>query len=463
MMSNVILKELSLPEFSMEGTMPDIPLTEYESRINQTCAAMQQKGLDFLLVFADREHFANFCYLTGLDPRFEEALLIMDKHGKCKILLGNECMNWGTSTPLKFEYELFQDFSLLGQDRSRSRSLTEILKDFGISSKSKVGGIYYKYFTNANHQIIPEKSDLPAYLYEAVRTLCEGKAPVNAADMMMDASYGSRNRNCLEMLVRFEWASVRVSESMKRMIFAIRPGAKEYELASHYHSEGLPYSCHPMLSSGKKVKYGLSSPSSNTVKKGDAFTAAFGLWGALSCRAGMVASGPDDLPADIAASYEQFWRNYFKVIATWYETVGIGVSGDEVMQSVERVRDTSLFDFALNAGHTIHLDEWVNSPFYFGSQHRLYSGMALQMDIIPTNTHAFVAANAEDGIVLADESLRTRWKNEFPESWKRIELRKKWMQEKLGINLKPEVLPLSNIPACFSPYLLEPGRLASIS
>ena len=35
---------------------------------------MDERGLDQLVVYADREHSANLSYLTGFDPRFEEAL-----------------------------------------------------------------------------------------------------------------------------------------------------------------------------------------------------------------------------------------------------------------------------------------------------------------------------------------------------------------------------------------------------
>ena len=37
----------------------------------------------------------------------------------------------------------------------------------------------------------------------------------------------------------------------------------------------------------------------------------------------------------------------------------------------------------------------------------------------------------------------------------RIIKRREFMINKLGINLKPEVMPLSNIPAVISPFLLN--------
>ena len=35
---------------------------------------MAEQRLDALVVYADREHFANLLWLTNYDPRFEEAV-----------------------------------------------------------------------------------------------------------------------------------------------------------------------------------------------------------------------------------------------------------------------------------------------------------------------------------------------------------------------------------------------------
>jgi hypothetical protein len=41
-------------------------------------------------VYADREHSANVSYLTGFDPRFEEAILVVGATAEPAILVGNE-------------------------------------------------------------------------------------------------------------------------------------------------------------------------------------------------------------------------------------------------------------------------------------------------------------------------------------------------------------------------------------
>ena len=86
--------------------------------------------------------------------------------------------------------------------------------------------------------------------------------------------------------------------------------------------------------------------------------------------------------------------------------------------------------------------------------------MALQMDIIPVSKGEFVCANMEDGIVLADEQLQAEWASRFPASWKRIQQRRDFMINQLGIYIKQEVLPLSNIPGYYSPYLLNAKQVA---
>ena len=452
----ITLKEIALPEFGKCAEMPDIPSSEFERRFSATIAQMQALGYDALLVFADREHSANLAYLTNLDPRFEEALLLMDTHGNRKILLGNECMGYTGIVPISMAYELYQPFSLMGQDRSLSRPLSAILTEFGIKKGSKIGCAYYKTMDETDKSQL----EIPAYLADLLKKQV-GKSGVlaNANGIFMDNKTGLRHHNCLEELVRMEWASCRTSESIKNVIKNLKIGIREYELAAFYQSDGLTYSCHPMVSTGEKAQNGLCSPSAKKVQLGDAFTSAFGIQGALTCRAGFVAENKEQLPEDLQEVHEQFYRNYFETVVTWYENIGIGVRAATVCDRVEAARNLTVFDFAVNTGHTIHLDEWVNSPFTPDSDVELYSAMALQMDIIPISKNAFVCANMEDGVVLADANLRAAWAENYPESWKRIVARRAFMIENLGIKIREEVLPMSNMPAYYAPYFLNPKQV----
>jgi hypothetical protein len=84
--------------------------------------------------------------------------------------------------------------------------------------------------------------------------------------------------------------------------------------------------------------------------------------------------------------------------------------------------------------------------------------MALQVDIIPATGTPYHTTNIEDGIALADAPLRAAFAAKYPEAWSRIERRRTFMQDTLGIRLKPEVLPFSNLPAYLPPFWLAPER-----
>ena len=171
-----------------------------------------------------------------------------------------------------------------------------------------------------------------------------------------------------------------------------------------------------------------------------------------------MARGPAELPESLREFYPRFAANYFAVVAAWYSAVRVGATGGGVFQAAESHRDPALFDFAVNPGHYIHLDEWVNSPFAAGNRTMLKSGMALQMDIIPVSRGPFCYSNAEDGLVLADETLRSRLAQQFPEMWARIQRRREFMQNAIGIALDDSVLPLGNTSGWLAPYALSPER-----
>jgi len=456
---------LELPDFGgLDEPLPQIPLSEYQQRLSAVVARMEEAHLDFLLVYADREHFANLDFLIGFDPRFEEALLLLDITGRRWLLVGNECMGYLPHIGLNCEAVLFQEFSLMGQSRGHSRSLRRIFADFGIGQGASVGCAGWKYFEGSLVDNPQSAIEIPAYIVDLLRNLVGDTEKIcNAGALFMNPVDGLRVINSADQIAQFEFASIRTSESVLSAVRHVREGVAEYELEKHMTCSGLPLSCHGMISFGEKVKRGLSSPSDNCARLGDAFVVAFGLRGALTCRAGAVARGPGDLPTELREFYPRLAANYFEVVVRWYETVRINARADAVWQRVDSARNDSTFHFAVNPGHYIHLDEWVHSPFSQASLVHLRSGMALQMDIIPVSCGPFCYINAEDGIVLADETLRAELADHHPACWKRIEMRRNFMQEALGIRLHESVLPLGNAPGWLAPYVLEPDRAFIIS
>ena len=449
-------EQVSLPDFGMASEMPDLPVSVLSGRLQRTLMRMEQRSIEVLLVYGDREHFANLEYLTGFDPRFEEALLLLDRDGRRKLLVGNECMGYLPNEKLGLEVELFQAFSLMGQPRGRSRPLHRILADFGIRKGCRVGCVGWKYYDPPLVEGGELALDIPAYLVDLLRELTGAKdRVVNATNLLMGVEDGLRIINEPEQIARFEYAATVTSSAVLELMRHIKPGVREDELEHYLDGRGLPLTCHRMVSFGEKVRRGLASASANRACLGEPFTVAFGVNGALNCRAGMVARGPEDLNGELRDFFPRFAANYLDVVRTWYEALRVGAGAGDVYATTEGKRDPELYDFAVNPGHYLHLDEWVHSPFLADSTVELRSGMALQADIIPVSKGPFCYINAEDGIILADETLRSELRTRYPDMWRRIERRQRFMAEMLGIAVDVSVLPLSNMPGWVPPYALN--------
>jgi hypothetical protein len=89
--------------------------------------------------------------------------------------------------------------------------------------------------------------------------------------------------------------------------------------------------------------------------------------------------------------------------------------------------------------------------------------MAFQVDIIPATGTDHFTTNIEDGIALADEALRDAFATRYPAAWGRIQARRQFMDEALGIALHEDVLPFSNIPAYLPPFLLRPDHVMTMA
>ena len=371
------LAEIDLPEFGMPDAMPEIPTATYASRLARLRERADARGYDRLVVYADREHSANLSYLTGFDPRFEEALLVVGPDGDPAVLAGNECFGTAGAAPLPMRRHLFQDFSLPSQPRDRSRPLAELLAEEGIGPGRRVGVVGWKTYARAG------MSDVPAYLVDELRELVGAAGSVeNATDLLIDARDGLRVINEVEQLAAFEWASCQTSQGVRRLLGGLQPGMTEHEAVRLLEWNGWPLSCHLMLTAGPRATYGLLSPGDRPIERGDRFTTAFGIWGALTCRAGFVVESADELPEPIRDYVERLVAPYFAAIAEWYGAIRIGVTGGELHDIIARRLGDPFFGIFLNPGHQLHLDEWVNSPISPGSDHR-----AALRDGVPGRRH----------------------------------------------------------------------------
>ena len=455
---NIILKSIPLPSLPTPGAPPEVTATEFEARLNTLLENASRDGCDWVLVYADREHTANLAFLTNFDPRFEEAVLLLSQN-KRVLILGNEGMGYTSQAKPQLEFVLCQSFSLMGQPRGDAPRLDVVLRNIGIRAGQRVGCVGWKYLEASEDDDPNVPAFVPAYILRHVQRVLGDGVLVDITHWLMHPTHGLKSHNTAVQLAAFEYSAMHASNAVQRVVRGARPGQTEMEAASQlFQHPGLPYACHPMLNSAgpDAPVVGLRSPGPRTLRYGDGMSSAVNYWGALCARAGLLRAQPD--PAFV----QQVVMPYYKAIATWWQTLRIGISGDAIHSAVMHTLAGASWKPALNPGHLVSIDEWTHSPIRPGSTEQLGSGMALQCDIIPAPMPNGWALNCEDTVAIADANLRAGLAANFPEAWARIQARRNWMHDVLGLVLADEVLPLSNAPACLAPFWLAADLICAV-
>jgi len=328
-----------------------------------------------------------------------------------------------------------------------------------IGNGSRVGCAGWKYFADSEHPDGIHAIDLPAYIVDTLRELAGRENVTNATALLMDPGEGLRTACSPAEIAYLEYSNILASEGMKRMLFGLREGMIDHELAQLIEYNGEPFGCHMTMAAGDLP--GLSGPVGNVIRRGTPLSTNVCYWGSNSCRAGWVAASARDLPPDAQDYVEGFAAPYFEVMSEWYALLQIGTPGGELARLVAEKLPFDKYGITLNAGHLIHLDEWVSSPIYPGSEVPLHSGMAMQVDVIPSSP-IYASTRMEDGVLIADEALHNELKKQFPGCLARCQERRTFMTDVLGIDLPQEVLPLSNIPAIVPPFFLAPHTVFTL-
>ena len=465
--NKVFLKEIEWPEFGIpaDKKVPEPLVFEIENRLQKCRELMESRNLTHLIVYGDKEHFANLMYLTHFDPKFEEALLILKREGSPLILVGNECGGHLSASPLhnsgKLRNERYQSFSLISQPRDQSRPLKSIFESEGINSRSKIGCIGWKYFSDIEFPNPEKMIEIPSYIVEILRSICGYDSVVNSTDILMSPRYGLRTQCSVHEIAFFEYSNIMGSEGMKNMFKNFKYDVTDFELIKEYQYTGFPLSCHMGMKSSGNQHIGLAGPVGALIKKGEPCSTGIAYWGSNVCRAGWVAENENDLPDSAKDYVEKFASPYFSACALWYENLKIGTKGKVLQEIIDTYLPFEDFGVFLNPGHLIHYDEWVSSPIYKDSDDEILSGMYIQADIIPRSTTYF-SSRMEEGIIIADVALQNSLKELYPDVYERCMQRRKFMVEELGFSLPPEILPLSNIPAIVPPFFLNYQQVLSL-
>ena len=454
------LIETAWPDFGTTRVFPRPQAAELRQRVDALRDAAARHGYSHTLLYADREHFGNLAWLTGFDPRFEEALLIVRAGAKPLLLTGVECTSYLPVSPLwlngELRHEQYDDFSLPELTRGDYRSLEVILREEGVGTTSRIGVIGWKSYAK------PQQSDAPAYLIDTLRILAPEVR--NATALLIDPQHGLRTFSSATDIAFCEASNVVASEGLRSMIAklpdAVNGRWTDFELAAHAGYQGLPQGCHWTLKTGQN-RTSLSSANGSIVERGQPLSTNICYWGSNCCRAGWVAESAADLPADARDYVEAYVAPYFAAMAGWFERLRLGAPGGELEDWITSQLPKEVFGIKFNAGHLIQLEEWMCSPIYPGSAIPLHSGMIFQSDVIPGSKRYF-STRLEDTYALADSTLRAELRRDYPECWNRIEARRAFLANTLGLAMSEEVLPLANLAGWLAPFLLAPHRVMAM-
>lgn len=446
------LKEVEAPTLE-EGLIPVMLSDEtMQNRKARLLEKMQRDGFDAVVVYADLEHGSNFEYLCGFLPRFEEALLVLHADGKAFMVLGNENLNKAEKARIEAVPIHMPHFSLPNQPMQTEKSVAQILASCELEKAEKIGLIGWKNFTSQvedNHLLF----DLPYFLVEALKTLCQKAQFTNAAYLLIGEN-GVRTTNNANEFAHYEYGAALAGNCILKTMDRLEVGKTEMEMAETLAADGQRHSVVTIMATGARFEKANLYPGNKQIQCGDKISITTGFKGGLQSRAGYAVECAEQLPEKEQEYLTAVAIPYFQAVKVWLETIKIGMYGNDLYEAVEAVLPKKEYGWTLNPGHLCADEEWMSSPIYPQSKESLQSGMLFQIDIIPS-VNGYGGVSCESGILLADEALRKEIAREYPTVWERIVKRRAYMQEVLGIRIHEDVLPTSMATAYLRPYLLK--------
>ncbi|WP_176393757.1 M24 family metallopeptidase [Yersinia vastinensis] len=417
---------------------------------------MAYANIDYLLIYADKEHGGNFEYLAGFIPRFEETAMVVHASGEIYLLLGNENLKLSQYARVKNTAIHVPYFSLPNQPMDTTKTMAELLAETGIRQAKNVGVVGWKLFTSKledNSQLF----DVPYFLLDAIKKSVSSAASVtNATNLFIGSDVAARATNSANELAHYEYGANLASNCVLSALAAVDIGITEKQLGSYLTDEGQPNTVVIIAATGDRFEQANLYPGDKTVTLGDKISLTTGFKGGLSSRTGYAVHHADELPKAQRDYLDKVAIPYYSTVVAWLESIRIGMPGKEMYALVETIFPKEQYHWSLNPGHLTADEEWLCSPIYSGSEEKIRSGMLFQIDIIPS-VKGYAGVSAEDCIALADKPLRDELATRYPDVWHRIQKRRDYLSETLNIHLSEEVLPMSNTVGYLRPFLLNKG------
>lgn len=413
---------------------------------------MQADNFDAVVIYADLEHGGNFEYFTGFVPRFEEALLVIHQSGEAYLVLGNENLNKVPFARIAATAVHLPHFSLPNQPMETTLSVPAILKQTKLEQAASIGLIGWKNFTS-QHDDNAALYDLPYFLVDGLKQAAPEASFKNAAYLMIGEN-GLRTTNNANEIAHYEFGAMLAGNCILKAMDQLAVGKSEMEIGAYLNDFGQTPSVVTIMATGARFEKANLYPTGKKIQLGDRISMTSGYKGGLQSRGGYAVHTSEELPEAEQDYLDRVAKPYFNAVKTWFETIAIDMPGADLYDKIEEVLPKEQYGWHLNPGHLCGDEEWLASPIYPDSSEKIKSGMLFQFDIIPS-VPGYSGASCEGGVVLADEHLRAVIQNEYPEMWSRMQARRSYLIEEIGIQLSEEVLPMSNAAAYYRPFFLN--------
>ena len=331
------LRRITWPDFGQPAIPADITLAELKRRLATVREAMVARGLTRLVTYADREHFGNMLWVTGFDPRFEEALLIISPDDAL-LAAGNECLSYTAISPLVqagiIRTVLCPSLSLISQPRIGGLRIDEFLSSM-IGPEDNVGTAGWKYYGPAEVDDTKSAIELPSLITDPLRRLAQGRVS-NVTDMFMHPHHGFRATVTPAEIARMEFSNHMAAKAVQRIAFGLRDGMSDFDAYVLGQVGGLPLGCHSTFATGAMTGLGLSGPTGQTLDTGHQISLNVCHFGSNICRAGWLVRIADELPVSAAGYLEEFAGPYVAALSRWFAMMRPGVGGGEVWAQIQQ-------------------------------------------------------------------------------------------------------------------------------
>lgn len=448
------IKLAKVPQPKPDHSRKPILLSEetMKGRLAKILQRMKQQQIDTLVIYGDLEHGSNLEYLIGFVPRFEEAVLVLHQDATAYLLLGNENLNKAKFARIAVQAVHVPVFSLPNQPMVQEKNLADLFQACGIIREKTIGIVGWKLFTSNLYEN-QHLFDIPYYVLEAIQKVADHQGLRNATALFISPEDGARITNTANELAHYEFGASLAADCMLETLNQVVVGSDEMTLASHLHGLGQRHSVVTIAGVGERFEQANLYPKDKLVQVGEKLALTVGYKGGLSSRAGYCVEHEEQLPVNVRDYLDVICKPYFGAIATWLEEIHCGMTGGELYARIEKVLPKEQYHWSLCPGHLVADEEWLCSPIYEGSSAILKSGMLLQTDIIP-HIQGYGGVSVESTVALADQSLKQEIQDQYPALWQRMEQRRTYVCEILGIKLHEDVLLLGSTAGYLRPFML---------